>query len=90
MESKTNKLIDNHPDELVDFIKIEVDNILMEYWTNFNILCDNDIRTDVILHTYDYVQKKYLNDTRFEYKKNIIVKYIILNYISKRYLPNQK
>lgn len=82
MENKT-KLIDNHPDKLVEFIKIKVDKILMEYWTNFDIRCDDDIRTDVILHTYDYVRKKYLNDTRFEAKKNLIVKYIILNYLFK-------
>ena len=81
--------IDNSTDELLNYIKYYVEIKLSEYNLEYGVDMTYNLRDTTILHTYQTVRKKYLNDTKFHLKKERIVKLVIENYISKVYLENQ-
>lgn len=81
--------IDNSTDELLNYIKYYVEIKLSEYNLEYGVDMTYNLRDTTILHTYQTIRKKYLNDTKFHLKKERIVKLVIENYISKVYLENQ-
>lgn len=88
MESLTSS-IDNSTDELVKLIKYHVERRLCEYNTEYGVDLSYELRDSSIIHTYKIIQKKYLNDSNFENKKEKLIKLVAENYISKKYLENQ-
>lgn len=81
--------IDNSTDELVKLIKYHVERRLYEYNTEYGVDLSYELRDSSVIHTYKTIQKKYLNDSNFENKKEKLIKLVAENYISKKYLENQ-
>lgn len=79
----------NH-DKLLELVKHHVDEILSRYSKIHTNLLNDDLRNDAIIFTFDQIIKKYLNDSRFENKKDLFIGTIAKNYIFGVCLENPK
>jgi hypothetical protein len=81
MEDSLTKEIDNSNNELIKLVKFHVEDILSKHFDDTGILIGYDLRDDAIYHTVERVIKKYLNDSRFETKKDVFIRTIAMSYI---------
>jgi hypothetical protein len=87
---KTNDFISN-PDELVNLVKLTVDNILSKYIAKYDIVyATEELRDDTVYHVVHTILKKYVNDSRYQNKKEFFINHIANDYLFKIYLENQK
>lgn len=77
--------------DLILLVKQHVDKILYDYIVKYGVSYgDEKLRDDTVIYVINSIYKKYINDSRFENKKDLFIRTITISYLFKVYLDKTK
>lgn len=83
-----NKQIEESPNELMQYIRHEVEDILHLFFTEYNVVSDYDVRNELVLYVYGVMMKKYSHHSSFDDIKKETIKNVAVSYLIKKYLQS--